>query len=373
MVFALIFGNLATHSGAQRDTPHQRRRHTSRLPYYVGLVLFTFGALPYCVSQQKTIHLAAREGDAASVRTSLERDLSPDSYGSFAEAPLHAAAARGHLAVVEVLLDFGANRNILTKDTRRRTALHLAAVNGRTEIIRALLEYRPSLQAVDANIQDDLGNTPLHEAAIFGSQSMIDALVDYGVDITILNDNNQTALDICEGEECVVKRGNWVTLRIPVGVTQLIPLEGVQITEGDTVLSGGIEFILYPFYADEKDRNLKLFGFGLELGLFLSPLNLINTVAATPVVGGWGGFEARLYALTLDFGLFEILPYAGLGVTMQTTSSTTNILLGLQAGGRMALDFDIGALYLDAAYNSGQREASRANLKIALGYSFVVL
>ena len=80
---------------------------SGRLPARAwAAALCIIGVAAPAVSQEKTIHLAARQGDVSATRAVLERGVSPDSYGSFAEAPLHAAAARGHRAIVELLLDF---------------------------------------------------------------------------------------------------------------------------------------------------------------------------------------------------------------------------------------------------------------------------
>jgi ankyrin repeat protein len=54
-------------------------------------------------------------------------------------APLHYAVDRGHLDVVKVLLEEGANVN--TKDENRRTPLHLAALKGHGDMVRLLLGF----------------------------------------------------------------------------------------------------------------------------------------------------------------------------------------------------------------------------------------
>eukprot|EP01048_Picozoa_sp_COSAG05_P039757 COSAG05_NODE_19964_length_285_cov_0.478495_1_plen_95_part_11 len=85
---------------------------------------------------------AAREGDAAGVRECLEAGAdpnaaAPDSYGMTA---MHRAAIRGKsVEVLEVLLEAGAKADKL--DERGQTALMFAAYNGATgAVVRWLLE-----------------------------------------------------------------------------------------------------------------------------------------------------------------------------------------------------------------------------------------
>lgn len=72
--------------------------------------------------------------------------------------PLSKAAGRGHVEIVKMLLegiDTGFSVNA-QETAQRRTALHWAAYNGRTEVVDTLLQH-----GVDATIEDSKGKTAL--------------------------------------------------------------------------------------------------------------------------------------------------------------------------------------------------------------------
>ena len=301
-------------------------RH-SRMRVLAGMLLFAVGALSPCFAQQKTIHLAAREGDVAVVRAALENGVSPNSFGSFSENPLHAAAARGHRDIIELLLDFGADRNLITNDARRRTALHLAAVNGHADIINTLFDYQPPSdpeEQTNGNIQDNLGNTPLHEAAIFGSQEMIDVLVQYGVDTEIVNNNNQTAVEICEGEECVVV-DTGIRIVVPIELSYQISFEELGDDVTSQVINGvltrlelgaavGVLFPLGPVVSigPEIGVSIPLIPFIIGSAIVHIPIRAVvnfafsDTISLDTYLGAdiniWSAVAASLVNMTFDIG-----------------------------------------------------------------------
>ncbi|XP_012493695.1 PREDICTED: ankyrin repeat domain-containing protein 6 isoform X4 [Propithecus coquereli] len=71
--------------------------------------------------------------------------------------PLHLAANKGHLSVVQILLKAGCDFDV--QDDGDQTALHRATVVGNTEIIAALIQEGCALDR-----QDKAGNTALHLA-----------------------------------------------------------------------------------------------------------------------------------------------------------------------------------------------------------------
>ena len=70
--------------------------------------------------------------------------------------PLHHAVMRGHLQIVDKLLEKGGPALLLSKDILGCTPVHLAAVQNQVTLIRKL---------VSALLKDEGGTTPLHEVA----------------------------------------------------------------------------------------------------------------------------------------------------------------------------------------------------------------
>lgn len=110
-------------------------------------------------------------------------------------SPLDSAASLGHIAVVEVLLNAGAD----VKTTRPfGTALHSAAFSQRADIAALLLRYGADVNAVDAN---DV--TPLHLAAAAtigrdqpsGRTATADLLIAHGARLNAVQCDRMTPLD----------------------------------------------------------------------------------------------------------------------------------------------------------------------------------
>lgn len=122
------------------------------------------------------LHNAARSGDVEQMRALLNsREFAIDAKDD-GEMPLHIAAENGFTAIVQLLLDYGADVNV--QSSIKMTPLHKAARNGHLETAKFLLELGAAV-----NQQDSEGMAPLHFAAIFGRLEMIQLLLQYGADI----------------------------------------------------------------------------------------------------------------------------------------------------------------------------------------------
>ena len=138
------------------------------------------------------------------------------------ETPLILAAEKGHLDIVELLLECGANVNKaiyedtpLTASIKRNyedvfelllkrgadvdgyilidrwTALHWAAYFGRTNLTSILLRHNANL-----NTCDHWGKTPLHIAVSERNLETMQLLVDAGSDPTLKDDDGKTPLHL---------------------------------------------------------------------------------------------------------------------------------------------------------------------------------
>lgn len=158
---------------------------------------------------------AAELGDVAKIRDLLAANVDVSNRDQFGSNALHLAVRNRHIDCIQPLVNGGIDINSRELATNN-TALHLAAIFGRTAIIEKLLELGadvsltetlgltalhmafncrkkmdilPLLKAgADVNAKMHSGNTVLHIAAIDGDISLLPLLLASGADTTIKND-----------------------------------------------------------------------------------------------------------------------------------------------------------------------------------------
>jgi ankyrin repeat protein len=133
------------------------------------------------------LFLAASHGHAVVVRLLLSNGGRSDDQDGSGSTTLHAAARSGHLDAVDALLrgsrgqstvDASGKHGQSTVDTsgkHGRSALHLACLNGHTEVVERLLAAGADRQAFD-----DEGLSPLHMACRNGHPAVVKALLGGG-------------------------------------------------------------------------------------------------------------------------------------------------------------------------------------------------
>ena len=89
--------------------------------------------------------------------------------------PLHVASAYGHVDVIRVLFDHGADT--MARDRDGNTLLHVASWQGRVNVARFLIE-----QGADAKAKNNCGGTALYAASLSGNMEVVRFLVNHGLD-----------------------------------------------------------------------------------------------------------------------------------------------------------------------------------------------
>jgi len=141
-----------------------------------------------------SIHTAARRGDVKAVERRLALGISPNSrHPLTVETPLIEAASAGHLDVVKLLVERGADVNL--KGEAWYTPLHCAAYYGHLDVAKFLLEHGADITPFKAQGH----NTALHSAASGGHIEMAKLFVARGVDINWKGVDEATALENAAG------------------------------------------------------------------------------------------------------------------------------------------------------------------------------
>ena len=153
----------------------------------LSLVLLVLGLLQTtgCTS----IHAAARAGQVDEVKRWLALGLSPNNNWNMpsGNTPLHEAAAYGHVGIVKLLLENGADVN--RHNEGGVTPLHYAARHGHVNAMSMLLDH-----GADPDKKGTGCGTPMQWAGRGGQIRAIKVLMSYGVSINQRGSEDITAL-----------------------------------------------------------------------------------------------------------------------------------------------------------------------------------
>ena len=231
-------------------------------------LLIQYGATPEktTIDNATALHFAVLSGHFSTCQALLDAGVDVTIVDSYGFAPLHLAAKEGFLAITQILLHKKAVIHLSSKqrstelDIRAqwesgdveispvtlptpRSPLLLAACNGHSDIVQAILDHAIDLQANDRNwalleacagghlqtvklllgrnietsTTDLHGNTALHFAAAGGCQDVVEELLDHGFSADATDENWWTPLHKATelGHEGIVKlliqRGASVT------------------------------------------------------------------------------------------------------------------------------------------------------------------
>ncbi len=136
------------------------------------------------------LFMAARTGSAKVARVLLGApDTEVEFRNAVDESPLMLAALRGDLPLAQALIARDADVN-----KPGWAPLHYAASKGQVALINLLLEHYAYIDTESPN-----GSTPLMMAAGYGSLEATRALLEAGADPTLKNAKGLTALDFAQG------------------------------------------------------------------------------------------------------------------------------------------------------------------------------
>ena len=139
------------------------------------------------------LHFAAQKGDKAVVQFLLENGADIKAQETvFSRSALHFAAENGDLDTVKYLTEHGADP--LDKDVYGATALHYAAKSNRLDVVKYLVSKKMDYMAKDVR-----GWSAMHYAADGGSIEVMKYLLAKGLNINELNNAGRTPLFFARG------------------------------------------------------------------------------------------------------------------------------------------------------------------------------
>jgi ankyrin repeat protein len=126
---------------------------------------------------QKQIIKAAKSGDSTMVRTLVLNDATLlDARDTDGSTPLHCASWKGHVDVVQALIELGADVNAQNKNEHwGNTPLHAAAHGNQRAVAEILLPH-----GADMNAKFGPGRTPLRETEVHKAQAVANLLRKHG-------------------------------------------------------------------------------------------------------------------------------------------------------------------------------------------------
>mmetsp|Transcript_10231 Transcript_10231/g.26047 ORF Transcript_10231/g.26047 Transcript_10231/m.26047 type:complete len:313 (-) Transcript_10231:33-971(-) len=142
------------------------------------------------VTGDTPLHKAVENEQTALVQWLLEQGVMPNVKDTHGVTPLHVAAIKGYVSLVQLLLDSDNTVKKVT-DANGDTAVHWACTKGHLEVLDLLLSRGAAL-----DVSNKQGWTALHRASYNGRPEVLERLLNAGASLHAVNQDGNTALHL---------------------------------------------------------------------------------------------------------------------------------------------------------------------------------
>jgi hypothetical protein len=146
------------------------------------------------VSHPAPVHAAASRGHVKVLDLLLAAGANKEAHLEVLGTPMHAAARSGQVKAVQALLEAGADIEARTKGPNMQTPLHVAASAGHDKVVQLLCASGAEKNARESSAPGYQGATAMHLA--LGHVKVLKALLASGASDEVLRDDGKTALDV---------------------------------------------------------------------------------------------------------------------------------------------------------------------------------
>lgn len=194
--------------------------------------------------------------------------VDPDSPDINGQTPLHHACIKGNINMVKLLLNLGADKEIVDKNGA--FPIHLAALNGNLDVLRILtdrfkeLDYDQESEysddslleisfVQDIDIVDKNGQTPLHYAIKKDNDDIVQELIDIGADIYKKDNDGFNSLDFAIKFNSKKARQVLIENGLVDGIEDDEILQSIEIDDKVEIIDTAIE--LEDSYNNKKNEQ----------------------------------------------------------------------------------------------------------------------
>ena len=310
------------------------------------------------------LHCAVKEGLRAVVEVLIDAGADIETKDTQGFSPLHTASIFGKLGTVNVLIEAGAD--VRATDNEGQTCLMLASGVGHIDTVR----YLVSLKDVEVNHHEhNSGFTALHFAVKEGHGDVVQVLIDAGADVQtkpVMLASSSGYLDIVK---MLVEAGAGVRVTDNEGVTCLILASGAGHTETVRYLVGLKDMDVNHVWDVAGHTAL---GIAVTKGYHDVVEVLIDAGADIEAKSKDSGRSPLLFASSLGhLVIVKILVEAGAGVRVTVDEGDTCLILAAYFGHTETVRYLVGLKDVDVNHQ-GMNNQSALHSAVQEGHPDVV-